>query len=124
LLHGDCHAGNIFRAPAGFGLIDWQIVQRGGWALDVAYHLSAVLDVRLAEREERTLLNHYLDIARSLGNSVPSREHAWEQYRKSMVYGYYLWAITRRVEPAITNVFVNRLGSAIERHDSYSLLGL
>jgi hypothetical protein len=42
----------------------------------------------------------------------------------SVVYGYYLWAITRRVEPAITNVFVNRLGNAVARHESYRLLGL
>jgi hypothetical protein len=42
----------------------------------------------------------------------------------SVVYGYFLWAITRRVEPAIINVFVNRLGSAVTRHESYRLLGV
>ena len=124
LVHGDCHAGNIFQTADGPGLIDWQIVQRGGWALDVAYHICAVLDVALAEREERMLLQHYLATMRSLGAETPSPEQAWEQYRKSLVYGYYLWAITRRVEPAIINVFVNRLGRAVARHDSFTLLGV
>jgi hypothetical protein len=40
------------------------------------------------------------------------------------VYGFYLWSITRRVDPAIINVFVARLGASVTRHDSYQLLGL
>jgi aminoglycoside/choline kinase family phosphotransferase len=123
LVHGDCHAGNIFQTSEGPGLIDWQLLQRGGWALDVAYHIAAVLSVELAEKEERTLLDHYLDTVRRLGGSVPERDAAWELYRMSLVYGYLLWAMTRRVDPAITNVFVNRLGSAVTRHESFRMLG-
>jgi hypothetical protein len=41
-----------------------------------------------------------------------------------VVYGYYLWSITRRVEPAIINVFVGRLGASVTRHESYRLLGV
>jgi aminoglycoside phosphotransferase (APT) family kinase protein len=124
LIHGDCHAGNIFRAPEGTGLIDWQLLQRGGWALDVAYHIAAVLPVALAEREERQLLGHYLETMRSLGCQVPDPEQAWAEYRESAVYGFYLWAITRRVEPDIITLFVNRLGNAVARHSSYALLGI
>jgi aminoglycoside phosphotransferase (APT) family kinase protein len=124
LVHGDCHAGNIFRTADGPGLIDWQIVQRGGWALDVAYHVCAVLPVELAEAEEWRLLDHYLDVARGHGIETPDRETAREQYRTSVVYGYYLWAITRRVEPAITNLFVDRLGKAVTRHESFRRLGV
>ena len=63
LVHGDAHAGNIFRKSEGSGLIDWQVLQSAGWAVDVAYHLCAVLPVELAEKEERNLLGHYLDLA-------------------------------------------------------------
>lgn len=124
LVHGDCHAGNIFRTADGPGLIDWQLVQSGGWALDVAYHVAATLPVEIAEAEERRLLAHYLDVARGLGAAVPEPEAAWTQYRTSAIYGYYLWAITRRVEPTITNTFVQRLGQAVTRHDSHRLLGV
>jgi aminoglycoside phosphotransferase (APT) family kinase protein len=124
LVHGDCHAGNIFRTAAGPGLIDFQIVQRGGWALDVAYHISAVLPVELAEAEEWRLLDHYLEVVRGLGGETPDSDEAREQYRAAAVYGFYLWSITRRVEPQITNLFVDRLGKAVTRHDSYRLLGL
>lgn len=124
LIHGDSHAGNIYQTADGPGLIDWQLLQRGGWALDVAYHIAAVLPVEIAEREERSLLRHYLQTMRHLGSAVAdSDDEAWHAYRASMVYGYYLWAITRRVEPAIINLFVDRLGQAVTRHDSFKLLG-
>lgn len=125
LIHGDTHAGNIFRDADGrTGLIDWQLLQRGGWALDVAYHICAVLPVEVAEREERKLLDHYLAVMRGHGADMPEGEDAWRQYREAVIYGYYLHAITRRVEPAITVQFVQRLGRAAERHESHALLGV
>ena len=122
LVHGDSHAGNIFRTADGPGLIDWQLLQRGGWALDVAYHINAVLPVELAASEERRLLNGYLAEMRSAGFAMPSEEEAWAQYREAAIYGYYLWSITRRVDPEITNLFVNRLGNAVTRLESHGLL--
>ena len=125
LVHGDVHAGNIYRSADGLpGLIDWQLLQRGGWALDLAYHIAAVLPVDVAEAEERALLDHYLAAAAALGCTMPGREIAWAQYREAAVYGYYLWAITRKVDPPIINLFFNRLGSSVARHGSFGLLGV
>lgn len=125
LVHGDAHAGNIFRHGDGrTGLIDWQLLQRGGWALDLAYHINAVLPVELAEREERKLLDHYLAVMSGLGCDLPEREEAWRQYREAALYGFYLWSITRRVDPPIIEMFVGRLGRAVERHGSHALLGV
>jgi hypothetical protein len=124
LVHGDSHAGNIFRTPDGAGLIDWQLLQRGGWALDVAYHLCAVLPVELAASEERRLLGVYLEMMRASGAEMPGDEDAWRQYRESVIYGQYLWAITRRVDPPIIVQFNQRLGAAAARHDSHKLLGI
>lgn len=122
LIHGDCHAGNLFQTPAGPGLIDWQLLQRGNWALDVAYHIAAVLPVEVAAREEWNLLRDYLERARGYGCDTPDFATAREQYRAAIVWGYYLWAITRRVEPAVIKTFIFRLGSALTRHESYRLL--
>jgi aminoglycoside/choline kinase family phosphotransferase len=132
LVHGDAHAGNIYRTSEGPGmaspglaspgLIDWQLLQKGSWALDVPYHICAVLEVADAEREERHLLAHYLRAVRALGGEASDPDTAWARYRASVVYGFYLWSITRRVDPAIIDVFVQRLGAAVSRHDSYGLL--
>ena len=124
MIHGDAHAGNIFRTPDGMGLIDWQLLQRGGWALDIAYHLNAVLPTDIAEMEERRLLGEYLAMMRGHGMAMPDEEQAWGQYREAVAYGFYLWSITRRVDPPITNQFADRLGKAVMRHDSFGLLGV
>jgi thiamine kinase-like enzyme len=124
LIHGDCHAGNIFETTAGMGLIDWQLLQQGGWSLDVAYHIAAVMPVDVAEREERVLLQHYLDIARGLGGIVPDDERAWLEYRFSALYGFFLWSITRNVDRDVINTFFHRLANAVMRHNSYQLLGV
>ncbi|MFC3174399.1 phosphotransferase [Novosphingobium bradum] len=124
MIHGDCHAGNAFETKDGAGLIDYELLQRGGWALDVAYHIAATLPVDVAEKEERNLVNHYLETARSLGSEVPDNEEGWAQYRVSPVYGFFLWGITRTVKREIINTFSNRLSHSVARHDSYRLLGV
>jgi hypothetical protein len=124
VLHGDSHGGNVYVTAQGPGIADWQLVQRGSWALDVAYHIAATLSEDVAEREERRLLAHYLDVIRQHGGHAPSWDEAWEDFRCAVVYGYYHWAITSKVAPEITNVVFRRLGSAVTRHDSYRLLGI
>ncbi|MFT3930290.1 MAG: aminoglycoside phosphotransferase family protein [Spongiibacteraceae bacterium] len=130
IMHGDCHAGNFYLTKQGPGLTDWQLLQRGNCLQDVAYHIAAILPEEVAEREERALLNHYLDCLRAHGaaastkNTAPTQEEAWGDYRLAQLYGFYHWAITTRVEPEIINIFMTRLGAGIERHRTYSLLGL
>jgi hypothetical protein len=124
MLHGDSHAGNIFRTAEGLGLIDWQVIQHGDWSLDVAYHINAVLPVEVAEQEERRLLDDYLARMRAAGVEMPDAKQAWTQYREGVAYGLFMWAITRRVDPPIIHRFTDRLGKAAMRHDTFRLLGV
>lgn len=124
MLHGDCHAGNFYLTREGPGLTDWQLIQHGNWAQDVAYHIAAVLPEHISAREERALLEHYIDRLHVHGGVALAIDEAWLDYRAAQIYGYYHWAITTRVDPQIVNIFMRRLGSGIERHDTYGLLGL
>lgn len=125
LVHGDAHAGNLYLDPAGEpGMIDWQVVQWGAWELDVAYHVGAVLDVDDRERNERALLGHYLEAARAQGGDPPAEPDAWDRYRRAMAYGYFMWAITQRVERPIVEAFMHRLGAAVAAHESLDRLGV
>lgn len=125
LVHGDAHAGNLYLDPAGVpGLIDWQVVQWGAWELDVAYHLGAVLDVEDRRAHERALLRHYLAAVRAHGGDAPAEADAWAAYRRALVYGYFMWGITQRVERPILVTFVQRLGTAVQDHASLDLLGV
>jgi hypothetical protein len=37
-----------------------------------------------------------------------------------MLYGFFLWAITLKVHPAVTTVMLERLGAAVADHQAYS----
>ena len=125
LVHGDAHAGNIYVDAQGrFGLVDWQILQKGEWAQDVAYHIAAVLSPEDRRSHERALLDHYRDRLKALGGPDLHADEAWTRYRAAMVYGYFLWVITQKVEPAITLEFVRRLGLAVADLESYAVLGV
>jgi phosphotransferase family enzyme len=126
LVHGDVHTGNVYRRADGRpGLIDWQVVQQGVWALDVAYHLAAVLDPADRARSERDLLDHYLDRLAAHGvTTPPDRDRAWWLYRAHLPYGFFMWGITRMVDRPIVERHTRRLGLAVAEHGSLDLLSV
>jgi aminoglycoside phosphotransferase (APT) family kinase protein len=124
LLHGDTHAGNIYLTNSDAGLYDWQTVQRGSWALDVSYHIAAVLEVPERRAHERELLESYLDCREQLGEPVVERADAMDAYKRQLAYGYFLWSMTQYTDEAITTVTVRRLGQAVADHDTFGLLGV
>lgn len=124
LLHGDCHIANVYMTPEGPGFADWQLIKRGNWAIDVAYHLSSVLPSDVAAREEKALIKTYLEALVRHGGQPPDFETAWDDYCRALPYGYYLWSITVLVEKPIIHENFQRLGKAIVRNKVYEKLGL
>ncbi len=123
LVHGDAHAGNVYLGADGsVGLIDWQVVHWGSWACDVAYHIAAVLSVEQREEAERELLAYYLERLAAYGGRPPPWDEAWASYRRFLIYGYFLWAMTRFVDEEITDEFVKRLGTAVAQHHSFDMV--
>lgn len=119
VIHGDAHVGNVFVDAAGVGsLVDWQLVQRGGWYLDVGYHIASTLTVDERRRSERDLLRHYLDVLASHGVAPPPWDDAWHAIAFGMVHGFYLWGITTKVQPPIIATLLHRLGTAVADHDA------
>ena len=100
-------------------------MQQGSWALDVAYHLGAVLEVEDAPEHERALLEHYLGVgSRPAAARCSTSDDAWLEYRAHLAYGYFMWAITQMVDPPIIVTFTRRLGLAVADHDGFGLLGV
>jgi hypothetical protein len=121
LLHGDAHVGNLYLDAEGFPcLVDWQLVQRGPWYIDVGYHLGCTLGVRDRRQVERELLAAYLRRLGAEGVEPPSWDEAWRCIAVGMLYGFFLWAITLKVHPSVTAVMLERLGSAVADHESYA----
>ena len=121
VIHGDPHVGNLFLDAAGRpSFLDWQLAQRGPWYLDVGYHITSALTVPDRRRAERDLLRHYLSRLGAAGADVPPWDEAWRGFRRGIVHGFYLWAITLKVNPAVTSVLLERLGTAASDHDAYA----
>jgi len=124
LTHGDSHAGNVYETAAGSAIIDWAMMGRASYSLDLAYHIGAVLSIESREASERHLIRHYLDCLRGLGVDAPSEDATWHGYRAHMAYAYYMWAITRKVPEPLTIEFVKRLGTAVISLGTFELLGV
>ncbi len=123
VIHGDMHVGNTFVDGDGRpALIDWQLVQHGHWSIDVAYHIASALEPAERASAERDLLRHYLDQVASLGADAPSFDDAWNDYRRALPYGFFLWGITQFVTQDIIGVLLHRIGTAASELESYRLL--
>jgi len=124
VIHGDMHVGNVFLDAEGRpGLVDWQLVQRGHWGLDVAYQIASGLEPPERATAERDLLTHYLDRLRAEGVvNPPSFDDAWTDYRCAVAYGFFLWGITLYVKPDIIAALLRRLGTAVLELDCYTAL--
>jgi streptomycin 6-kinase len=124
MLHGDTHAGNIFDTQAGPGLLDWQLVQRGSWATDVAYHISSVLETDDRRQSEWDLLTDYLQFLSDLGVTTPSWDSAVTSYKQNLAYGFFLWSMTQFTPEELTTPTLRRIGRAVEDHATFELLGV
>ena len=125
VIHGDAHVGNLYldaaRRPS---FLDWQMVQRGPWYLDVGYHLASALTVADRRRSEQDLVRHYLESLTFAGVQAPSLDEAWLGVRRGIIYGFFLWGITLKVDPAVTTALLTRLGTAAADHDAFAAIGL
>ena len=83
------------------------------WALDVAYHLAAVLDPDDRQRSERDLLDHYLDRLAAQGVTPPGRDGPGGSTGPTCPTGSSCGAITRMVDRPIIERHTRRLGLAV-----------
>ena len=119
VIHGDTHVGNLYTDGQGRpGFLDWQLVQRGAWSVDVGYHIASTLEVDDRRRSEDDLLKHYLDRLAATGVDAPSWESGRQAVRSGMLHGFFLWAITYKVEAAVIAILLQRLGTAVSDHEA------
>jgi aminoglycoside phosphotransferase (APT) family kinase protein len=125
LIHGDAHVGNFYVDRNGDpGMADFQCVQRGDVAHDLATFIVSALDVVDRRAHERALLQRYLDCLGSLGVAAPEFEAVWLGYRRHLIYSLVTWVFTTSVNQPeldlVTNVF--RFGTAALDLDTLELL--
>ncbi|MYR06849.1 phosphotransferase [Gordonia sp. SID5947] len=95
LLHGDPHIGNTYVLPDGeVGFLDWQVVRRGNWSLDLGYFLQGALTVDDRRHSERDLLTEYRDALALPESEKPAADEILLGYRTSVAHGLTLWLCT------------------------------
>lgn len=125
LLHGDTHTGNVYVDAEGRAcFFDWQVTQVGNWAADVGYHLATVLSIDDRRAHEADLLRHYLAELAGAGAPAPTWDEAWDLYRRSFPYGFFLWVITQVRDRTEVMAHMPRLIAALDDHGTYRLLGV
>jgi len=125
LTHGDTHLGNLYIERDGTpGFLDMQ-VRRSPWYQDVAYHMTAALDVIDRRKWEQALLSFYLGRLAAHGvASPPGFDEAWACYRRELVYGLFIFLINEtRFQTEQTNTaYAVRFAMAAIDHRTFDLL--
>jgi hypothetical protein len=128
LLHGDPHPGNCFSdVDGGVGLYDWQTAARGPWAFDLAYMITTALSPEDRRACEKELLVRYLDRLQYHGvAAVPSREAAWDEYRRHIAYPLLIWPTNHVSHQSEENIraMTFRLGTAADDFGFFELWGV
>lgn len=98
LLHGDPHIGNTYVAPMNsgktVGFLDWQMVRRGNYSLDLGYFLQGALTIEDRRRSERDLLDEYHGVLELPSAEMPGKDDVWLRYRASVAHGLAIWMAT------------------------------
>jgi hypothetical protein len=124
VVHGDTHLGNLYVESDGTpGFFDMQVA-RAPWHLEVSYHMVCALDVADRPRWEQALLAHYLESLERFGVAAPEFEPAWDSYRRSIAYGYFIFIIneTRFQTEAINTAYTARYNGAMLQLGTYELM--
>ncbi len=127
LLHGDTHVGNTYVLPDGrSGLLDFQLLVRGHWCIDVTYYLVTALSTPERQAHERDLLAGYLQALGDRGVvDVPTMDQAWAAHRVATIWGLVIgWLITPPVNYGqdVTAANIQRTAQAIMDLDPFPLL--
>jgi len=76
------------------GFLDWQMVRRGNWSLDLGYFLQGALTIEDRRRGERDLLDEYRAAVELPADEIPTAEGVWLRYRASVAHGLAIWMAT------------------------------
>jgi hypothetical protein len=127
LAHGDAHIGNTYRVPGELAprFLDWQVLGRNPWSVDVAYFMVGALTVADRQREEERLLRHYLEVLAGNGAPAPDFDTAVDACRAHHLHGV-IWAFCppEMQDPEDCAEMARRHVQAAVDHDTLGVLGV
>ncbi|BBZ15515.1 protein kinase family protein [Mycobacterium branderi] len=124
VLHGDVHLGNLYIEADGTPRFLDTLASRGPGMLEVAYHVSAAIDVADRAHWEGALVGHYLDQLSANGVQAPRFDEAMRQYGIFLIYGHFIWITTesKYQAEAVNTANAARVSQAMLDHDTIGLI--
>ncbi|HUB58709.1 MAG TPA: oxidoreductase family protein, partial [Mycobacterium sp.] len=122
------HIGNTYVLPDDtVGFLDWQMVRRGNFSLDLGYFLQGALTIEDRRQHERDLLDEYRRALRLPDDEMPTAEEIWLRYRASVAHGLAIWIATLSggdawQRPEICLAFAQRYSAALVDLDTRDAL--
>ena len=109
------------------GFLDWQMVRRGNWSLDLGYFLQGALTIEDRRQSERQLLEEYRGALELAADEIPTAEEVWLRYRASVAHGLAIWIATLSggdawQRPDICLAFAQRYSAAFMDLDTRAAL--
>ena len=86
LIHGDAHIGNLFIDGDRVGFLDWGMAKIGTPMRDLSFFLTMGLDSEDRRRDERDLIQYYLDARHAIGGRPIAFDDAWLAHRMHAAY--------------------------------------
>lgn len=116
LLHGDPHIGNTYVLPDDeVGFLDWQVLRRGNFSLDVGYFLQGAVTTEDRRASERDLVAEYHAALDVPDGERPGPDEVWLRYRAATAYGLAIWLATAAStwqRPEVSLALVQRYAAA------------
>jgi aminoglycoside phosphotransferase (APT) family kinase protein len=91
----DPHIGNTYVLPDNdVGFLDWQVVRRGNYSIDLGYFIQGALTVEDRRASEVDIVEAYRDALDVPADERPSGKEVWRRYRASTAHGLTMWLVT------------------------------
>lgn len=95
VLHSDVHIGNWYQTGDGhMGLCDWQCIAKGHWSRDLAYVITAALQVEDRRNWEESLVRAYAQELSSVSGTTVGFDEAFLGYRRQIPHALLMWTPT------------------------------
>jgi hypothetical protein len=76
------------------GLCDWQCIAKGHWSRDLAYVITAALQIEDRRSWEESLVRTYADELSSVSGTKVSFDEAFLGYRRQIPHALLMWTPT------------------------------
>lgn len=95
VLHSDVHIGNWYQTGDGhMGLCDWQCIAKGHWSRDLAYVITAALQIEDRRAWEESLVRTYAQELSAVSGTTVTFDEAFLGYRRQIPHALLMWTPT------------------------------